>query len=588
MLAGAGGLQAQWALMAAAQPQVYLSVVDEELHTLRDQVAEVLRVMGYGSAFVRHAQLLEQFGRRRGRILRPQLLLDLTRGGALGRSAAMIQLVGHCYGITLQKRSLKHGPLGTLAAEAATATARAVRKPVYYIVLSPAHPVDGGDAATPEMQARHEAYRGRVEALKENVFHSGSVEETLQIVKGLAGPLAQAVKKAGGRQAWMNWLVNLSLICTVLGQFLLTMDKKWEREALEKKWQARYAEGRQRVQAMVAQEILGPEAQRPRWEYEARVRYERKVKPLAWQDNLRESWLRCSIRDDTAEVLGDPGASTQARIDALHRAGFFLPGRDYAAPAFTAPPPSKAGADAEEVLAWIEAAKFGLDCGNCGAATTYVEKALGLVDREHDFLLWSAEQVRGRVLWWQSQPDKALELYHELVALRGAKLGPEHPDTLLSRHELGVVLFHLGRYAESEEELRAVLALQQKGLGPEHADVLRTRMEMAKAAGYQGHYFPAERELREVLRVQERTLGPLHPDSLKCVYEIAFWMDGLGRREGALQYAQKALTGMLQVHGNDHWETVTTRDLVRKLSPGAAHARGALMAEMPDVRAGLR
>lgn len=572
--------------MAAAQPQVYLSAVDEELHTLRDQVAQVLREMGYASAFVRHSQLLKEPGHRTGRIFTPKFWLDVTRGRALGRSAVMIQLVGHCYGITLQGRSLRHGPLGTLAAEAATA--RAVRKPVYYIVLSSSHPVDGGGSATPEMQARHEAYRGRVEALPpDHVFHSGSVEETLQIVKNLGGPLALSVKKARRKQSLTAWLVNISVVCSLLGQFLIVMEQKREREAVERKWQDRYAAGRARVQDMVTRQITGPQAQRPRWEYQARARYEAAVKPLAWQDNLREQWLRRSLRDDTAAVLEDAGASREARIDALHRAGFFLPGRDYAEPAFVAPAPYQGKAEAEEVLVWIEAAKFSLDCGYSNDAQAHLEKALALVDRDHDFLLWSAaQQVMGRVLWWQGQPAKALDLCRELVALRTAKLGPEHPDTLLSRHELGVVLFQLARYPESEEELRAVLALRQKVLGPEHADVLRTRMAVARAVGYQGHYFPAERELREVLQVQERTLGPLHPDTLSCDYGIAFWMYWLGRRESALPLAQKALTGMLQVHGNDHWETVTVRKLVRQLSPaspGNPAQAGAMMAEIPDL-----
>jgi tetratricopeptide (TPR) repeat protein len=66
-----------------------------------------------------------------------------------------------------------------------------------------------------------------------------------------------------------------------------------------------------------------------------------------------------------------------------------------------------------------------------------------------------------------------------VLKLREKVLGPEHPDTLASRHNLASTLNKQGKYAEAEAEYRAVLKLWEKVLGAEHPNTLSSRNGLA-------------------------------------------------------------------------------------------------------------
>ena len=53
-------------------------------------------------------------------------------------------------------------------------------------------------------------------------------------------------------------------------------------------------------------------------------------------------------------------------------------------------------------------------------------------------------------------------------------LGPEHPSTLATRHEIARTLADQGRAADAEAEYRQVLDAEQRVLGPEHPHTLIT------------------------------------------------------------------------------------------------------------------
>lgn len=60
----------------------------------------------------------------------------------------------------------------------------------------------------------------------------------------------------------------------------------------------------------------------------------------------------------------------------------------------------------------------------------------------------------------------------QYVAKLTAKLGPEHPETLKSRDSLAFALQTRRKYAEAEQEQRAVLAIRERLLGADHPEVL--------------------------------------------------------------------------------------------------------------------
>ena len=69
--------------------------------------------------------------------------------------------------------------------------------------------------------------------------------------------------------------------------------------------------------------------------------------------------------------------------------------------------------------------------------------------------------------------DRALTLYEETLALRKAKLGPDHPDSLKSTTILARG-YRAGRQARPRRAAfwRRRLLVQRSKLGPDHPDTL--------------------------------------------------------------------------------------------------------------------
>ena len=79
--------------------------------------------------------------------------------------------------------------------------------------------------------------------------------------------------------------------------------------------------------------------------------------------------------------------------------------------------------------------------------------------------IWSAVEFGQSV-----NVARAIELgtsvRHELEAL----FGPDHPETLISRHYLGVAYFNAGRIDEAIDLHRQTLVARERILGPDHPD----------------------------------------------------------------------------------------------------------------------
>jgi tetratricopeptide (TPR) repeat protein len=73
----------------------------------------------------------------------------------------------------------------------------------------------------------------------------------------------------------------------------------------------------------------------------------------------------------------------------------------------------------------------------------------------------------------------AIKLHEETLALRKVKLGPDHPDTLVSMNDLALSYAALGRHADALKFLEETLALRKAKLGPDHPDTAATIYDIA-------------------------------------------------------------------------------------------------------------
>jgi tetratricopeptide (TPR) repeat protein len=91
-----------------------------------------------------------------------------------------------------------------------------------------------------------------------------------------------------------------------------------------------------------------------------------------------------------------------------------------------------------------------------------------------------------------------------------AKLGPDHSDTLQSKHNVAMLYWAQAKFGEAEPLLRDVLALQVATLGPDHPDTLLSRINLGTVHKDQRQYDQAEPLYREALAVARKKLGLAH------------------------------------------------------------------------------
>ena len=138
------------------------------------------------------------------------------------------------------------------------------------------------------------------------------------------------------------------------------------------------------------------------------------------------------------------------------------------------------------------------------------------------------------LLFAQGKYSDAEKLYRSVIETRSRILGPEHPDTLASRHRLVYALNEEEKHAEAESEAREVAELREKILGFEHPDTLLSRYNLASALYHEGKYAEAERLYREVFKLDNIVLGPEHPRTLAARIGLANALNDQGKYPEAI------------------------------------------------------
>ncbi|WP_329213594.1 serine/threonine-protein kinase [Streptomyces sp. NBC_01485] len=154
---------------------------------------------------------------------------------------------------------------------------------------------------------------------------------------------------------------------------------------------------------------------------------------------------------------------------------------------------------------------------------------------------------------------EAGELHRAVAAERAHLLGPDHPETLASRYEVAFTLSRNGRATDALREYQDVAAARTRVLGAEHADTLATRQEMAYVLGQLGRHSDARQVYASVLAVRVRTTGADHPDTLRCRHNLAFNLSRLGRLEESYRMAGEVAVARARVLGPSHPDTLVTR-----------------------------
>ncbi len=528
------------------RPVIFISAVSRELGSARQLVANTLTFLGYDPEWQ------DIFGTEVG-----DLRTMLRR--RIDNSKGVVQLVGECYGAEPPVADEQFGRVSYTQYEALYAGSKG--KKVWYLFLDESFPTDPHEAEDEEKQKLQSGYRTRLKA-DVHVYHPLGNREGLEAsVLKLRDDLTRLRR---GVRRWAAFVAVLLVLIVALSIWLLqgqyrANEQHANQQQQQTNQQLQTLQGKfdklqqgvnnfAEVQNKVRQEQPG---QKPE-ELERRT-YEELGKRLG----LDAATLKEQLPRFAEELKKAPNASTYERANAAYVSKDYNEAERLALAAADEAQRSGPAKNAEAIKAFELAGWAAEKRIEYADALKRLRDAEALTDLTRDPVEWARVQFAiAYILDDQGQYSVAESILRKVLEERERALGPEHPDTLKTRHYLANAFDHEGKYAEAEAEYRAVLELEEKVLGPEHPDALNTRSTLASTLAHQGKYPEAEAELRAVIKLREKVLGPEHPDTLKTRNNLANPLINQGKYAEAEAEFRAVIKLSEKVFGPEHHNTL--------------------------------
>ena len=193
-------------------------------------------------------------------------------------------------------------------------------------------------------------------------------------------------------------------------------------------------------------------------------------------------------------------------------------------------------------------------------AMQHFREAEKFADARRDSEEWAnLQDAIADLLFAQGRYGDAEKLYRSVIETRSRVVGPEHPDTLASRHRLIYALNEAEKHAEAEAEAREVVRLREKILGFEHPDTLLSRYNLASALYHEGKFAEAERLYREVSKLDNMVIGPEHRRTLAARIGLANALNDQGKYAEAISTYGEVIKLDEKVYGREHPVTLNDR-----------------------------
>jgi serine/threonine protein kinase len=197
--------------------------------------------------------------------------------------------------------------------------------------------------------------------------------------------------------------------------------------------------------------------------------------------------------------------------------------------------------------------------GEPASAASQDEQALALCTRhlgaDHPNTLVSMHNLAESYAALNRQ-DEALKLRQAALAARKRVLPSDHPDTLKNMHSLAGSYAALNRHAEAIKLFEATLAAEKRVYGLDHVGTFRTMNNLANSYAALNHHAEALKLREETLAGFRRLLPPDHPDTLKGMHNLATSYENLNRHAEALKLREETLAARKRVLPPDHPDTL--------------------------------
>jgi len=144
---------------------------------------------------------------------------------------------------------------------------------------------------------------------------------------------------------------------------------------------------------------------------------------------------------------------------------------------------------------------------------------------------------------------RAEEVIRPLLAEQTRLLGPDNPDVLLLRMNLGQAYLFQKRYADAIEELSAVLPQMRAQLGPDHRLVQQTLAARLEAYGSMGDYAASIADGRLLYDIALKQQGMVAFRTIAALADLSTAECRTPERATGLADARKAYRASLQAYG---------------------------------------
>ena len=127
----------------------------------------------------------------------------------------------------------------------------------------------------------------------------------------------------------------------------------------------------------------------------------------------------------------------------------------------------------------------------------------------------------GRVSLLQGSSEKAANVFREIVEDQSRTLIEDHPDRLVSQHELARAYLTNEQIDEVIKLLEHVTKISEEKLAEDHLSRLASQHKLARAYLTNEQIDEAIKLLEHVTKIEEKNLAEDHPDRLASQYELA-------------------------------------------------------------------
>jgi tetratricopeptide (TPR) repeat protein len=144
-----------------------------------------------------------------------------------------------------------------------------------------------------------------------------------------------------------------------------------------------------------------------------------------------------------------------------------------------------------------------------------------------------------------------LKLHEETREISKAKLGADHPSTLMSASNVAKALSDLKRHEDALALYKEVFSLLRVKNGPKHPHTLHAMYSIGNELGKLDRYAEALTWHQDALDLRKATLGPNHRDTLFSMWGVAVNLFRLKRGREAVPIADECLERAAADPGRD-------------------------------------